>query len=187
MKVNASKKILQNVDFEILEVEIFLLYYLKFHKYRGIKNTEALKIFIMTNAHRSMAPKSVTPTAPSCLDISWRSTTLSLPKKLTSSAANLERCHVHFIRDAYITFIRRVIDQAKTPWNYFSTQNWTLIHLKSWLGYLSPYASGFSVLCRGHGEINHVGSRYFGTNWIIGNWHWRLEVIRRIRKKYFHQ
>ena len=26
--------------------------------------------------HKSMTPKSVTPTAPSCIDDSWRSTTL---------------------------------------------------------------------------------------------------------------
>ena len=121
-----------------------------------------------SHKHRSMTPKSVTPTAPSCIDISWRSTTLSLPRKLTSLTVNLEWCHVHFIRDSYITFIRRVIDQAKIAWNYFSTQNSTL----------NPHeivtTSSLSVPWRGHGEINHVWSRYFGTNRIIDNWHWCL-------------
>ena len=35
--------------------------------------------------HRSITPKFVTLTALSCIDNSWRSTTLSPPKKLTSS------------------------------------------------------------------------------------------------------
>ena len=38
--------------------------------------------------HRSITTKFVTPTAPSCIDNSWRSTTLSPPKKLTSSTAS---------------------------------------------------------------------------------------------------
>ena len=63
--------------------------------------------------HRSMTPKSLTPTAPSCIDDSWRSTTLSPPKKLTSSTASLEWCHVHFIRDLYSTFIRWVSGPSK--------------------------------------------------------------------------
>ena len=42
------------------------------------------------SGHRSITPKFVTPTALSCIDNSWRSTTLSPPKKLTSSTSNLE-------------------------------------------------------------------------------------------------
>ena len=57
-----------------------------------------------------MTPKSIMPTAPSCIDIlvhdicSWRSTTLSMRKKLTSSTANSEWWHVHFICDSYYTY-----------------------------------------------------------------------------------
>ena len=77
--------------------------------------------------HRSMTQKSVTPTLPSCINISWRGTTLSLPKKLTSSTACLEWFHVHFTRDLYITFIRRVVEPSKkTPWNYLSTLDSTI-------------------------------------------------------------
>ena len=60
------------------------------------------------SAHRSITPKFLTPTALLCIDNNWRSTTLSPPKKLISSTANLEWCHVHFIRDSYSTFIRQV-------------------------------------------------------------------------------
>ena len=69
--------------------------------------------------HRSVTPKFVTPTALSCIDNSWRSTTLSPPKKLTSSTANLEWCDVHFICDSYSTFIRRVIGPSKNSMELF--------------------------------------------------------------------
>ena len=57
--------------------------------------------------------------------------------------------------------------------------------MKSWLGHLSPCASGLSV--PGRGEINHVWSGCFGTNRIIGNWHRCLRVMWRKRKKKFDQ
>ena len=69
--------------------------------------------------HRSTIPKFVTPTALSCIDNSWRSTTLSPPKKLTSSTANLEWCHVHFIRDSHSTFICQVIGPSKNSMELF--------------------------------------------------------------------
>ena len=64
----------------------------------GIK----LHRFVWLN-HRSITTKFVTPTALAhCsivyMDNSWRSTTLCPPKKLTSSTADLEWCHVHSIR-----------------------------------------------------------------------------------------
>ena len=68
---------------------------------------------------RSITPKFVTPTALPRIDNSWGSTTLSPPKKLTSSTANLEWCHVHFIRDSYSTFIRRVIGPSKNSMELF--------------------------------------------------------------------
>ena len=74
---------------------------------------------IMYCDHRSITAKFVTPTALSCIDNSWRSTTLSPPKKLSSSTANLEWCHVHFIRDSYSTFIRRVIGPSKNSMELF--------------------------------------------------------------------
>ena len=87
-----------------------------------------------------MTPKSAPPTVPSCKDISWRSTTLSLPKKLTSSTANLEWCHVHFMHDLYITFIRQVIGPSKNlhgiifstkfDFKYRWNQDWTACHHK---------------------------------------------------------
>ena len=72
-----------------------------------------------TQGHRSTTPKFVTSTALSCIDNSWRSTTLSPPKKLTSSIANLEWCHVHFIRDSYSTFIHQVIGLSKNSMESF--------------------------------------------------------------------
>ena len=56
------------------------------------------------------------PTVLSCIDNSWRSTTL---EKLTSSTANLEWCHVYFIRDSYSTFIRRVVRPSKNSIELF--------------------------------------------------------------------
>ena len=129
-------------------------------------------------AQRSMTPydKSVTPSAPSWIDIRSRSTTLSLPKKLTSSKADLVWCHIHFTRDLYITFIR-VIGPSKTPWNYLSRQN-SILNLHEILTWLPPTitASGLSE------KLTNVWSRYFGTNRIIENWHWCLGVIWRKRK-----
>ena len=81
--------------------------------------------------HRSITPMFVTPTAPSCIDNSWRSTTLSWPKKLTSSTANLEWCHVHFIRDSYSTFVRRVIGQHVKLLNYIY-DDLEIFHIMSW-------------------------------------------------------
>ena len=75
--------------------------------------------WIVYTSHRSITPKFVTPTALSCIDNSWRSTTLYPPKKLISSTANLEWCHVHFIRDSNSTFIRRVIGPSKNSMELF--------------------------------------------------------------------
>ena len=69
--------------------------------------------------HRSITSKFLTPTVLSCIDNSWRSTTLSPPKKLTSSTANFEWCHSQFIRDSYSTFIRRVIGPSKNSMELF--------------------------------------------------------------------
>ena len=141
-----------------------------------------------SQCHRSMTPKSVTPTAPSCIDNSWRSTTLSLPKKLTSSTASLEWCRVHFIRDSYSTFIRRVIGPSKNSMELFinaqfdfkSTWNrdWTTSHHKH-------------PVCQSPagdvGKLTNVCWRYFGTNKIIDNWHRCLGIMWRKRKNDFDE
>ena len=138
--------------------------------------------------HRSITPKFVTPTAPSCIDTNWRSTTLSPPKKLTSSTANFEWCHVHFIREPYSTFVRRVIGPSKSSMELFfnakfdfkSTWNrdWTSSHHKH------PVCQSPA----GDAEkLTNVWSRYFGTNRIIDNWHPCLGVMWRKRKKYFDE
>ena len=70
---------------------------------------------------------------------SWRSTILSLRKKLTSSTANLEYRHVHFSCDSYSSFICWKISPGKnsmelflnTKFNFESTQN------RDWAAYLS--------------------------------------------------
>ena len=56
------------------------------------KQTRTSKIFFSTFAdallwrhHRSMTPKSVTPTAPSCIDNNWRSTTLTAADSASSN------------------------------------------------------------------------------------------------------
>ena len=77
------------------------------------------RIFSADDNHRNMTPKFVTPTTPSRIDNSGRSTTLSPAKKLTSSTANLEWCHVHFIRDSYSTFIHQVIGPSKNSMKLF--------------------------------------------------------------------
>ena len=69
---------------------------------RAIMYPESHRLFWRYRFDRtSLTPKSTMPTAP--LMYSWRSTTLSLLQKLTSSTANLEWCPVHFSRDSYST------------------------------------------------------------------------------------
>ena len=140
----------------------------------------------ITQVHRSVTPKFVTPTAPSYIDNSWRSTTLSPPKKLTSSTANLEWCHVHFIRDSYSTFIRRVIGPSKNSMELFCKAKFGF---KSTWNCDSATSHHKHPVCQspaGDAEkLTNVWSRYFGTNRIIDNWHRCLGVMWRKRKNYF--
>ena len=138
--------------------------------------------------HRSTTPKFVTPTALSCVDNSWRSTTLSPPKKLTSSTANLEWCHVHFIRDSYSTFIRRVIGPSKNCMELFFNAKFDF---KATWNRDSTASHHKHPVCQspaGEAEkLTNVWSRYFGKNRIIDNWHRCLGVMWRKRKKYFEK
>ena len=137
-------------------------------------------------SHRSSTPKFVTPTALSCTDNSWRSTTLSSPKKLTSSTANLEWCHVYFIRDSYSTFIRRVIGPSKNSMELFCKAKFDF---KSTWNRDSATSHHKHPVCQspaGDAEkLTNVWSRCFGTNRIIDNWHRCLGVMWRKRKNYF--
>ena len=136
--------------------------------------------------HRSLTPKSVTLTVPSYIDISWRNTNLSLPKKLTYSMAKFEWCHVHFIHELYVTFILRVIVPNKNSmelffqakFNFKSAWNgdWTTSHHKHPVS-KSPVGDTE--------KFTNVWSRYFGTNRIIDNWHWSLGIMWRIRRNDF--
>ena len=138
--------------------------------------------------HRSTTPKFVTPIALSCIDNSWRSTTLSPPKKLTSSTAHLEWCHVHFIRDSYSTFIRQVIGSSKNSmellfnakFDFKST--WNRDSITSYHKHLVCQS-----LAAEAEKLTNVWSRYFGTNRIIDNWHRCLGVMWRKRKKIFRK
>ena len=107
---------------------------------------------------------------------SWRSTTLSQRKKLTSSSANMEWCHVYFSCGLCNLSVEKS-DQARTPWNYFAMKNSTLNPHKIMTGLpLTINIRGLPVPCPGHWEINQCLVKYFGTNWIIDNWHWYLGV-----------
>ena len=77
-------------------------------------------------------------------------------------------------------------DQARTPWNFLLTQNSTL----------NPH----EIVVTSHQKhpvcqspvgdtekLTNVWSRYFGTNRIIGNWHWCLGVIWRKRNNDFDE
>ena len=136
--------------------------------------------------HRSVTPKFLTPTALSCIDNSWRSTTPSPPKKLTSSTADLEWCHVHFIRDSYSTFIRRVIGPSKNSIELFCKAKFDF---KSTWNRDSATSHHTHPVCQspaGDAEkLTNVWSMYFGTNRIIDNWHRCLGVMWRKRKNYF--
>ena len=137
--------------------------------------------------HRSTIPKFVMPTALSCIDNSWRSTTLSPPKKLTSSTANLEWCHVHFIRDSYSTFIRQVIGPSKNSIELFFNAKFDF---KSTWNRDSITSRHKHPVCPPAGEaekLTNVWSRYFGMNQIIDNWHRCLGVMWRKRKNYFEK
>ena len=121
-----------------------------------------------TLEHRSITPRSITPTVPSWEYISWRCITLSLPKKLTSLTANLEWwCHVHFIRDSFITFIRWVIGPGKnsiklffnTEFDFKCTWNrdWTTIFCTSiWLVSPLPGIRRNQPMC-GQGILERIG------------------------------
>ena len=138
--------------------------------------------------HRSMIPKFVTPTAPSSIDNSWRSTTLSPPKKLTSSTASLEWCHVHFIRDSYSKFIRRIIGPSKNSMEVFINAQF---NFKSRWNLDSTASHHKHPVCQspaGDAEkLTNVWWRYFGTNRIIDNWHRCLGVMWRKRKNDFRK
>ena len=130
----------------------------------------ATRVACHHGAHRSVTPKFVTPTALPCIDNSWRSTTP--PKKLTSSTANLEWCHVHFIRDSYSTFMRRVIGPSKNSMELFCKAKFDF---KSTWNRDSTTSHHKHPVCQspvGDAEKStNVWSRYFGTNRIIDNWH----------------
>ena len=136
--------------------------------------------------HRSITPKFVTPTAPSWVDNSWRNTTLSPPKKLTSSTANLEWCHVHFIRDSYSTFIRRVIGPSQNSMELFFNAKFDFISTWNRDSTTSHHKHPVCQSPVGDAEkLTNVWSRYFGTNRIIDNWHRCLGVLWHKRKNYF--
>ena len=111
---------------------------------------------------------------------------LSPPKKLTSSTANLEWCHVHFIRDSYSTFIRRVIGPSKNSMELFCKAK---VDFKSTWNHDSATSHHKHPVCQSPAEdgekFTNVWSRYFGTNRIIDNWHRCLGVMWRKRKKIF--
>ena len=135
--------------------------------------------------HRSITPKFITPTAPSCIDNSWRSTALSTPKKLTSSTANWEggRCHVPFIRYLYSTFIRWVIRPNKNSMELFFNAKFDF---KSTWNYDLTTSHHKHPVCQspaGDAEkLTNVWSRYFGTNRIMDTWHRCLGVMWLRRK-----
>ena len=138
--------------------------------------------------HRSMIPKFVTPTAPSSIDNSWRSTTLSPPKKLTSSTASLEWCHVHFIRDSYSKFIRRIIGPSKNSMEVFINAQFDFKSTRNLDSTASHHKHPVCQSPAGDAEkLTNVWWRYFGTNRIIDNWHWCLGVMWRKRKNDFHK
>ena len=143
---------------------------------------------IHVHVHRSTTPKFVMSTALSCINNSWRSTTLSPPKKLTSSTANLEWCHVHFICDSYSTFIHQVIGPSKNSMESFFNAKFDF---KSRWNSDSTTSHHKHPVCQnpvGEAEkLTNVWSRYFGTNQIIDNWLQCLGVMWRKRKNYFEK
>ena len=112
--------------------------------------------------------------------------TLSPPKKLTSSTANLEWCHVHFIRDSYSTFIRQVIGPSKNSIELFFNAKFDF---KSTWNRDSTTSHHKHPVCQSPAreaeKLTNVWSRYFGTNRIIDNWHRCLGQMWRKRKNYF--
>ena len=111
---------------------------------------------------------------------------LSPPKKLTSSTANLEWCHVHLIRDSYSTFIHRVIGSSKNSMELFFNAKFDF---KSTRNRDSTTSHHKHPVCQSHGgdaeKLTNVWSRYFGTNRIIDNWLRCLGLMWRKRKNDF--
>ena len=128
----------------------------------------------------------VTPTALSCIDNSWRSTTLSPAKKHSSSTANLEGCHVHFIRDSYSTFSRHVIGPSKNSIELFFNAKFEFKSTWNRDSTTSHHKHPVFQSPAGDAEkLTNVWSMYFGTNQIIDNCHWCLGVMWRKRRNYF--
>ena len=139
-----------------------------------------------TLLQRSITPKFATPIDLSCIYNRWRSSTLSPPKKTTSSTANLECCNVHFIRDSYSIFIRRVIGTSPNSMELFSNAKFDF---KSTWNSDSTTSHHKHPVCQspaGYAEkLTNVWSRYFVTNRIIDNLHRCHGVRWRKLKKYF--
>ena len=106
------------------------------------------------------------------------STALSLRKKLTTSSANFEWCHVHSVAIHTVHLINRVIWPDKNSMELF-------FHFQStWIrDWASPHHE--HPVCQssaGYTEkLTNIWSRYFGKNRIIDNWHLCLKMIWRKR------
>ena len=107
---------------------------------------------------------------------------------ITSSTANLEWRHIHFICDLYSTFIRWVIGPSKNSMELFFNAKFDF---KSTWNLDSTTSHHKHPVCQSPAgdmeKLTNVWSRYFGTNRIIDNWHRCLGVMWCKRKNYFHK
>ena len=147
--VQSSTQLPQNI---YKNYEIYPMYTAKKNHHSSLKYFEQCSF-----SHRSMIPKFVTPTAPSSIDNSWRSTTLSTPKKLTSSTASLE-CLVGASRVRF--------GESGTP-STIIYRRWSSRRYE--LGYHAPVVS-----VKLSTQLNvHVVQREMTASNIFITWHWR--------------
>ena len=135
-----------------------------------------------------MAAKSHMLIAPPCIDNSWGSTTLSLWWNFPHEKRTWEWCHVHFIRDLYITYIHRVMWSSKNRIElFFNAKN----YFKSKWNHDSTASYHNHPVCQYPGKfmvkLTSVWRRVLGTNRIIGTWHWSLGGNVTLRENYFEK
>ena len=137
--------------------------------------------------HRKMTHKSFMLTAPSCIDDSWRSTAM-VETYLMNSEFGLVSSPFHPRFISYLTIVHRVMWPSKNPWKLFSNAK---NDFKSKWKHDSTASQHTHPVCQYPSEdtvkLTSVWWRVFGTNRIIGTWHWSLGGNVTQRENYFEK
>ena len=126
--------------------------------------------------HRGMTFKPLVPTAPSCIDNSWRSTTLEsvVETYLMNSEFGVGSCpfHPRFIYYIYLSSNEtklehhRIVFQCKNDFKSKRNHDSTAFYHKH---PVCQYPGGEDTV-----KLTSVWWRVLGMNRIIGTWYWSL-------------